>query len=113
MLEFFQAKGVSVYLVQSELEEEIPFKEYDQLAYVVNQNNYTIIVSRSGHDTILRDRCKRDYEGGWIFPKKKKITFYSGTLGEVYPEDQIKVKESIENYFRVNLRDPKCTEYLK
>jgi hypothetical protein len=61
-----------------------------QLAYAVNTTNMDILVSRSGHGKLMRGRDKHDYEGGWIFPKQGKITFYSGTLGRVYDEQGVR-----------------------
>lgn len=58
-------------------------KDCSQLAFAVNQNNFEIVVGRSGHYTLMRSRDKHDYEGGWIFLKQAKISFYSGALGAV------------------------------
>lgn len=61
-----------------------------QLAYAVNTVNMDIMVSRSGHGKLMRGRDKHDYEGGWIFPRQGKITFYSGTLGRVSDEHGVR-----------------------
>lgn len=46
---------------------------------------------------------KHAFEGGWIFPAEGKISFYSGSLGEVTDKDS--VKDAIEATLRVHLED--------
>ncbi|MFC1678167.1 hypothetical protein ACFLZ9_00340 [Patescibacteria group bacterium] len=75
-----------------------------QLAYVVNPETYKIIITRSGHAKTLRSYDKRDFQGGWIFPRQGKITFYSGTLGEAKDQDQI--KWAIEGALGISFRSP-------
>lgn len=81
------------------------FREIDQLAFVFNFTNFSTLISRSGHAKILRDRDKSEYEGGWLMPRKRKILYYSGTLGSIEDsDDQTGIKEAIEKHFRVYLR---------
>jgi len=82
-----------MYLVWS-LDKDL--KGRKQLVYAVNHDNFEIIISNSGHGKIVKGKDKRDYEGGWIF-LNRKITYYSGTLGEVTVRRE-EVKESILNF---------------
>jgi hypothetical protein len=50
-------------------------KKIPQLAYAVNPETFTVIISKSGHGKIMRSYDKHDFEGGWIFPPKGKISF--------------------------------------
>ncbi|PIT88480.1 MAG: hypothetical protein COU29_01710 [Candidatus Magasanikbacteria bacterium CG10_big_fil_rev_8_21_14_0_10_36_32] len=93
----------SPYEVRKSFElEGVNLKKIDQLAYAVNKDNFVVTVAKSGHGKMTRDKDRRDLEGGWIFPKQGKITFYSGTLGEV--SDKENVRLAIELALGMNLR---------
>lgn len=70
----------SIYSVSVDFSTE---ERHPQLAYVVNHDNFSIRISKSGHGKMIRGLDKRDFEGGWIFLDQSKITFYSGSVGEV------------------------------
>lgn len=74
-----------------------------QLAFAVCHDNFTIRISKSGHGKITRGLDRHDFEGGWVFPRDRKITFYSGSLGEVRSNRQ-DVKDDISEYLGVHLR---------
>jgi hypothetical protein len=99
-------EGYSLYDISLSPELEVlsakEISKLTQLAYAVNPESYTIIVSKSGHGKIMRNYDKHDFEGGWLFPLDKKITFYSGYLGEVSDKD--KVKDAFEKFFDLNLK---------
>ena len=58
-----------------------------QLAYAVDLESGNILVGKSGHAKLVRGKNKHDFEGGWIFPRQNKVTFYSGFLGNVSNTD--------------------------
>lgn len=75
-----------------------------QLAFIVNLDTFNIFISRSGHPTLLRDRDKRDYHGGWVFINQSKITFNSGSLGHIPPKWKEALCNSLSNYLNKSLR---------
>jgi hypothetical protein len=77
-----------------------------QMAYAVNQDNFNIIIGKSGHAALIRRMDKHDFQGGWIFIKSHKITFYSGFLGPVTHNKEM-IKESIELKLRLYLKEVK------
>ena len=100
----FEKYNPFVVRLDSELNDDI--KNYKQIAFAVNLENFNIILSKSGHSTIMRKfgYDKRDFEGGWIFPGERKITFYSGTLGEVSKKQRQLIADAISNKLEINLR---------
>ncbi len=76
--------------------------EEKTLAFAVDINNFKIIISRSGHGKLKR-MFGDDLEGGWIFPKNRKISWHSGTLGWVTDKDN--VKKAIERKLGIYLRE--------
>ena len=94
------------YSVTRDQELKDDIKNCKQIAFAVNQDNFNIILSKSGHSAIMRKfgYDKRDFEGGWIFPSKRKIIFYSGTLGEVPKKRQRLIANAISNKLGINLR---------
>ena len=73
-----------------------------QLAYVVDVDTLDILVGVSGHGKLTRGRSKHGLEGGWIFPTQDKLTFYSGTLGNVSDKSGVSValSNALHMYFR-------------
>jgi hypothetical protein len=93
----------SSYQVTCDIPKEQAAKS-KQLAYAVNLTNHAIQISVSGHATMMRgnlNQGRQGMEGGWIFPLKQKIQFYSGSLGHV--TDQNGVSSAIENFLGVYL----------
>lgn len=91
------------YEVRKSVElEGINLKKIAQLAYIVDKDSFVVTINKSGHGKMTRGKDRRDLEGGWIFPKQGKITFDSGTLGEV--GDKANVRSAIEMSLGMNLR---------
>jgi len=72
------------YEVRSDIDPR-DIRKMAQLAFAVNHDNGKIIISRQGHGSMVRafNLDRSDYEGGWLFPRKRKVRFSSGTLGPV------------------------------
>ena len=81
-------------------------REEKQLAYAVNTEAFNIIISKSGHDKIMRKSGlnKHSFSGGWIFLKQEKITFYSGSLGKVKPKHRKLIVDAVCNALKMHLR---------
>lgn len=81
-------------------------REEIQLAYAINNDTFDIIISKSGHDKIMRKSGldKHSFSGGWIFIKQEKITFYSGSLGRVKPKHRKLIVDAICNTLKMHLR---------
>lgn len=77
-------------------------RKMKQLAYLVNNVDWTIILSTSGHATLQRDHVRGTGGGGWIFPLQQKISYYSGTAGHVKNTEA--VKSALENYLGIYFR---------
>jgi len=73
-----------------------------QLAYIVNPDCFAIYVTRSGHATWKRNNDSYGMEGGWIWPLKAKINFYSGSFGHV--TERQAVLNALSNFFSINFR---------
>lgn len=106
-MEKFLTKEATTNPYEVRLSEElqgVDLTKQDQLAYVVNPDNFTITMSRSGHNKIVRGEEGVGLEGGWLFPLKGKITFYCGALGWVSDENKEIVQKAIEKKMQKNLR---------
>ena len=72
-------------------------KANNNLAFAVNPDNFEIVVSNSGHATILRDYSKLDFcQGGWVNIKQKKLIFNCGSLADV--KDKPGVKNALQDF---------------
>lgn len=59
--------------------------EDTKIAFVFNKENYEIIESRSGHNTIMRDALgdKPDYCGGWVGLESGRLWMNCGMFGTI------------------------------
>ena len=76
-----------------------------QVAFAVNSETFTIIVSSSGHPTIVRYLGDGFDCGGWLWLDKSKLIHSSGFLGPVPDRIYNDVAAALSNYFRIEFRD--------
>jgi hypothetical protein len=90
---------IADFCVSSELDGR-EIRKLTQLAFAFNPESKRLIIDRSGHASMIRkfNLDRRDYQGGWLFPKQGKITFYSGTLGHVEEQYQYDVASIISQH---------------
>jgi hypothetical protein len=84
---------------------EIP-KKAVQLAFVLDDDSWTIWISRSGHGAILREAglTAHNCRGGWVRPVQGRISGDSGLLGGVRRRDLLSVADAIGRVLGTQLR---------
>jgi hypothetical protein len=102
----FDFEKYNPYEVRIDPELKDGLETYKQIAFAVNPDNFNIVLSKSGHSTIMRKfgYDKHNFKGGWVFPSERKITFYSGILGKVSKKQQRLIANAISNEFGISLR---------
>ena len=80
--------------------------EHVQLAFIADTTTFTLRISRSGHNKLLREHGLewRDCVGGWIFVDQGKIVFNSGTLGRGSDHSD-SIKDAIERRMKRHFRE--------
>lgn len=94
---------ISLYEVKSI--GELP-KKAIQLAFVLDEESWTIWISRSGHGAILRDAglSKRNCCGGWVRPLDGRVSGDSGLLGGVKHKTMMQVADAIGQFLGIQFR---------
>ena len=73
--------------------------------YCFSDTGWELLVSNSGHETILRGRDKRDFAfGGWADLKSGRIWAANGTIKNVPKRWRPTVSGALENHFRLFFR---------
>jgi hypothetical protein len=95
---------IGEYEIVSELSDR-DLRKLVQVAFAVNHGSKKLVIDRSGHALMARkfNLDRSEYQGGWIFPRKGKITFYSGTLGHV-DENMDAISNAISYFLGMALR---------
>ena|SRR6185436_15098187 len=76
-----------------------------KVAFCFSTTSWDLLVSNSGHGTILRGRDKRDFEfGGWCDLKTGRLWPTNGTVSNVPAKWLDAVQGALENHFRVFLQ---------
>ena len=72
-----------------------------RFAFCFSDTGWELLVSNSGHETILRGRDKRDFAfGGWADLKTGRIWAANGTIKNVPKRWRATVAGALENHFR-------------
>jgi hypothetical protein len=75
-----------------------------KIAYCFSSENLLLLVSNSGHSTMLRGRDRRDFDsGGWCDLKTGRLWPTNGTVSNVPARWRDVIQRKLENHFRVNL----------
>ncbi|MBF0274776.1 MAG: hypothetical protein HQK84_06050 [Nitrospinae bacterium] len=83
-----------------EVQEINSIKPKSKVAFCFNSQSWTLLVSNSGHGTILRGRNKVDFDfGGWCDLKSGRIWKNNGTVSNVPPQWLEAIKGALENHF--------------
>ena len=84
---------------------EIP-KKAVQLAFVLDEDSWTIWISRSGHGAILREAglSKRDCRGGWVRPQDGRVSGNSGLLGGLQSTTMLQVADALGQFLGIQFR---------
>jgi len=78
-----------------------------KIAYCFGPDNWTLLVSHSGHGKMLRGRAGRwSYCGGWAELSKGRIWDRSGSVKNVPREYRELVRKAFEMHYGVTLRWP-------
>jgi hypothetical protein len=85
-------------------------KKAVQLAFVLDEESWTVWISRSGHEAIIReaglDKC--NCRGGWIRPRDGLISGNSGLLGGVKYTDMLQIADAMGKFLGVQFRLEGC-----
>jgi len=76
----------------------------NQIAFAVNTETYNIVVSSSGHPTIVRHLGNDFTGGGWLWLSTNKITYVAGYLGYLPCKFRSAVLAALCNHFRKEFR---------
>jgi hypothetical protein len=78
-----------------------PIQPRSRIAFCFSDTAWELLVSNSGHETILRGRDKRDFAfGGWADLKSGRIWAANGTIKNVPKPWRPSVAGALENHFR-------------
>lgn len=84
-----------------------PVDPRKKVAYCVNLSALEILVSNSGHGTILRGRDKRDIDfGGWVDVRTRRIWETNGTVKNVPGPLRGAIAGALGRHFEVTFRWP-------
>lgn len=82
-----------------------PIAPRSRIAFCFSDSGWELLVSNSGHETILRGRDKRDFAfGGWADLKSGRIWAANGTIKNVPRRWRSVVAGALENHFRLFFR---------
>jgi hypothetical protein len=75
-----------------------------KIAFCFNSSSWTLLVSNSGHNAILRGRDRRDYDyGGWCDLRTGRLWPTNGTVSNVPENWRESIQGALENKFRAFL----------
>ena len=76
-------------------------KPRSKVAFCFNTNTWTLLVSNSGHNKILRDRDAADFDfGGWCDLRSGRIWPTNGTVSNVPKGWRDAIQGALERHFR-------------
>lgn len=82
-----------------------PIQPRSRIAFCFSDTGWELLVSNSGHETILRGRDKRDFAfGGWADLRSGRIWAANGTIKNVPKRWRPTVSGALENHFRLFFR---------
>lgn len=70
-----------------------------QLAFAVNPETFTVVVTSAGHPTLAR-YCDNFVGGGWLWLDTVKMTTYSGFFGHIPEKILSNVHAAVCNHFK-------------
>lgn len=105
---FENIEKISPYLIEmaSDLK-GVDITNLEQISFSVNPKNFNVLLSRQNHHNLMRSRSLEGCEGGWVYPRKGRISFLCGSLGEV--KDKKGLTEALESYLGLKLSNTKYT----